>query len=75
MMPHRPADRAPGGDPSGVYYATDTHASALLIGAALALAWPLPTLAAVPAAHDRRLDIDGVIDPPPWPGRRPLLRR
>ena len=48
MMPHRPADRAPGGDPSGVYYATDTRASALLIGAALALAWPLPTLAAVP---------------------------
>ena len=51
----------PGGDPSAVYYATDTHASALLIGAALALACPLRTLAAVPDAHTRRLDIGGVI--------------
>ena len=38
----------PGGDPSAVYYGTDTHASALLIGAALALAWPLRTLADAP---------------------------
>jgi peptidoglycan/LPS O-acetylase OafA/YrhL len=30
----------PGGDPSRVYYATDTHASGLLIGAALAVVWP-----------------------------------
>jgi len=51
----------PGGDPSAVYYGTDTHASALLIGAALALACPLQTLAAIPAAHNRRLDIGGVV--------------
>ena len=66
----------PGGDPSAVYYGTDTHASALLIGAALALACPLRTLAAMPAAayqaagrrrrrRDRR----------PGLGRRALLRR
>jgi peptidoglycan/LPS O-acetylase OafA/YrhL len=30
----------PGGDPSRVYYGTDTHASGLLIGAALAVLWP-----------------------------------
>ena len=30
----------PGGDPSRVYYGTDTHVSALFIGAALAFAWP-----------------------------------
>ena len=50
----------PGGDPSAVYYGTDTHASALLIGAALALARPLRALTAIPAAHSRRLDIGGV---------------
>ena len=50
----------PGGDPSAVYYGTDTHASALLIGAALALAWPLRRLAAIPAAHTRRLDMAGI---------------
>ncbi len=50
----------PGGDPSAVYYGTGTHASALLIGAALALAWPLRRLAAIPAAHTRRLDIAGI---------------
>src|SRR2546430_5740794 len=50
----------PGGDPSAVYYGTDTHASALLIGAALALAWPLRRLAAIPAAHTRRLDMVGI---------------
>ena len=50
----------PGGDPSAVYYGTDTHASALLIGAALALAWPLRALAAIPAAHARRLDMAGI---------------
>jgi peptidoglycan/LPS O-acetylase OafA/YrhL len=52
---------APGGDPSAVYYGSDTHASALLIGAALALAWPLRTLVASPAVHNRRLDIGGVV--------------
>jgi peptidoglycan/LPS O-acetylase OafA/YrhL len=51
----------PGGDPSAVYYGTDTHASALLIGAALALACPLRTLATIPAAHNRRLDMAGVV--------------
>jgi peptidoglycan/LPS O-acetylase OafA/YrhL len=30
----------PDGDPSRVYYGTDTHASGLLIGAALAVLWP-----------------------------------
>jgi len=50
----------PGGDPSPVYYGTDTHASALLIGAALALALPLRTLAARPADRTRQLDMAGV---------------
>ena len=49
------------GDPSLVYYGTDTHASALLIGAALALAFPLATVASLPAAQVRRLDAAGVI--------------
>ena len=49
------------GDPSLVYYGTDTHASALLIGAALALSLPLATLASLPAAQVRRLDTAGVI--------------
>jgi peptidoglycan/LPS O-acetylase OafA/YrhL/CubicO group peptidase (beta-lactamase class C family) len=31
----------PGADPSRMYYGTDTRAAGLLIGAALALAWPL----------------------------------
>jgi peptidoglycan/LPS O-acetylase OafA/YrhL len=48
------------GNPSAVYYATDTHASALLIGAALALACPLPTLASAPATLARRLDAAGI---------------
>ena len=50
----------PGGDPSAVYYGTDTHASALLIGAALALACPLPALASMPPAQTRRLDAAGI---------------
>ena len=50
----------PGGDPSAVYYGTDTHASALLIGAALALACPLSALASVRAARARRLDAAGI---------------
>ena len=49
------------GDPSLVYYGTDTHASALLIGAALALAFPLASLASIPAAQVRRLDAAGVV--------------
>jgi peptidoglycan/LPS O-acetylase OafA/YrhL len=50
----------PGGDPSGVYYGTDTHASALLIGAALALACPLASLASLSPAQTKRLDAAGV---------------
>jgi hypothetical protein len=49
------------GDPSLVYYGTDTHASALLIGAALALAFPLATVTSLPAAQVRRLDAAGVV--------------
>ncbi len=47
-------------DPSAVYYSTYTHASALLIGAALALAFPLATLASAPVEQTRRLDAVGV---------------
>ncbi len=50
----------PGGDPSGVYYGTDTHASALLIGAALAVGCPLSKLASIPAAGTKRLDAAGI---------------
>jgi peptidoglycan/LPS O-acetylase OafA/YrhL len=49
------------GDPSLVYYGTDTHASALLIGAAVALALPLGTVMSLPAAQVRRLDAAGVV--------------
>ncbi len=37
----------PGADPSRVYYGTDTRASALFIGSALALTWPLRRLQAL----------------------------
>jgi peptidoglycan/LPS O-acetylase OafA/YrhL len=47
-------------DPSMVYYGTGTHASALLIGSALALACPLATLSRTKAATTRRLDGIGV---------------
>jgi peptidoglycan/LPS O-acetylase OafA/YrhL len=50
----------PGGDPSAVYYGTDTHASALLIGAALALAFPLRTLVSAPPALARRMEAAGI---------------
>ena len=50
----------PGGDPSRVYYGTDTHASALLIGAALAFAWPLRQLRATPRRQARRADAAGL---------------
>jgi peptidoglycan/LPS O-acetylase OafA/YrhL len=49
-----------GGDPSRVYYGTDTHATALLIGAALALTWPLATLASAAQAIRSRLDLLGI---------------
>ena len=51
---------APGGNPSAVYYGTYTHASALLIGSALALAYPLATLASATANLTRRLDAAGI---------------
>jgi peptidoglycan/LPS O-acetylase OafA/YrhL len=51
----------PGSDPSAVYYGTGTHAFALLIGAALALARPLARLTSVPAEQSRRLDAAGVV--------------
>ena len=50
----------PGGNPSAVYYGTYTHASALLIGSALALAYPLATLSSTAANLTRRLDAVGV---------------
>ena len=50
----------PGSDPSRVYYGTDTHASALLIGAALALTWPRPRLATAAPRLAGRLDAAGV---------------
>ena len=50
----------PGGDPSRVYYGTDTHASALFIGAALAFAWPLRQLRAAPRRQARRADAAGL---------------
>ncbi|MGO9078202.1 MAG: acyltransferase family protein [Streptosporangiaceae bacterium] len=52
---------SPGSDPSLVYYGTDTHASALLIGAALALTWPLARLTAAQAGMARRLDLAGLL--------------
>ena len=50
----------PGADPSRVYYGTDTHASALFTGAALAFAWPLRQLRAAPRQHARRADAAGL---------------
>jgi peptidoglycan/LPS O-acetylase OafA/YrhL len=47
----------PGSDPSRVYYGTDTHATALLTGAALALTWPLARLAASSRQVTARLDV------------------
>jgi peptidoglycan/LPS O-acetylase OafA/YrhL/lysophospholipase L1-like esterase len=49
----------PGADPSRVYYGTDTHASALFIGSALALTWPL-----------RRLGPLGLLETRGWLGSR-----
>ena len=46
----------PGADPSRVYYGTDTHSSALLIGSALALSWPLQRLRALTADKARVAD-------------------
>jgi peptidoglycan/LPS O-acetylase OafA/YrhL len=49
----------PGSDPSLVYYGTDTHASGLMIGAALALTWPLAKVAAAAGRVRLPLDIAG----------------
>ncbi|WP_317891280.1 acyltransferase family protein [Paenibacillus oceani] len=50
----------PGSDPSRVYYGTDTRAFALLIGAALAVAWPSRSLSAAVSDKSRLvLDILG----------------
>jgi peptidoglycan/LPS O-acetylase OafA/YrhL len=51
----------PGGDPSRVYYGTDTHASALLIGCALALSWPLRRLQALTREKTQVVDALGLI--------------
>lgn len=53
---------SPGIDPSRVYYGTDTRASELLVGAALAMVWPSRLLrpAITPQAR-RTLDIVGVV--------------
>ncbi len=50
----------PGTDPSRVYYGTDTHASALFIGSALALSWPLRRLQALSRDRARIPDALGL---------------
>ena len=49
-----------GAGPSRLYYGTDTHATALLVGAALAFSWPLHRLAASSAVTVRRLNLAGL---------------
>jgi peptidoglycan/LPS O-acetylase OafA/YrhL/CubicO group peptidase (beta-lactamase class C family) len=52
----------PGADPSRIYYGTDTRASALLLGAALALVWaPFRTAAVARRRVGLALDIAGVL--------------
>jgi peptidoglycan/LPS O-acetylase OafA/YrhL len=50
----------PGADPSRVYYGTDTHASALFIGSALALTWPLRRMQALSRDDARVPDTIGL---------------
>jgi peptidoglycan/LPS O-acetylase OafA/YrhL len=50
----------PGADPSRVYYGTDTHATALLVGSAIALTWPLARLATASQELTQRLDFIGM---------------
>jgi len=50
----------PGADPSRVYYGTDTHASGLMIGAALALTWPLAKVTTAAEKLWRRFDLAGL---------------
>lgn len=49
----------PGGDPSRVYYGTDTRAAELLIGASVAAVWPSQRLRASVSLQARRI-IDGI---------------
>jgi peptidoglycan/LPS O-acetylase OafA/YrhL len=49
-----------GVDPSQLYYGTGTHAAALLVGAALALTWPLRQVAGATVAGAWRLDLAGL---------------
>jgi peptidoglycan/LPS O-acetylase OafA/YrhL len=51
----------PGSDPSFVYYGTDTHASGLLIGAALALTWPLARVGAASRRAAMAIDVAGLL--------------
>lgn len=48
----------PAGDPTRVYYGTDTRATPLLIGVALAFAWPAMRREVRPVAGGARLDLD-----------------
>ncbi|BCJ36317.1 hypothetical protein Athai_38200 [Actinocatenispora thailandica] len=50
----------PGGDPSRVYFGTDTHASGLLVGAVLAIAWPAANAAPGPWSR-RRLAVGATL--------------
>jgi peptidoglycan/LPS O-acetylase OafA/YrhL len=50
----------PGADPSLVYYGTDTHATALLVGSAIALTCPLARMVTAPPDLARRLDFIGL---------------
>ena len=50
----------PGADPSRVYYGTDTHSSALLIGSALALSWPLRRLQGLTRQNAQAFDAVGL---------------
>ena len=50
----------PGADPSLVYYGTDTHATALLVGSAIALTCPLARMITAPPEAARRLDFIGM---------------
>ncbi|HTT50528.1 MAG TPA: acyltransferase family protein [Streptosporangiaceae bacterium] len=51
----------PGADPSRVYYGTDTHSSAILVGAALALSWPLQRLGKLTTDQARITDGLGLV--------------
>jgi peptidoglycan/LPS O-acetylase OafA/YrhL len=49
----------PGADPSRVYYGTDTHSSALLVGAALAVSLPLQRVRSASRENVRTADAAG----------------